>query len=57
MTPQYLDEGDDQPLTLCKTSANIKYGLWAGNKFPRVRSVDYSYAPGPCLGADATAPS
>mmetsp|Transcript_73099 Transcript_73099/g.123169 ORF Transcript_73099/g.123169 Transcript_73099/m.123169 type:complete len:569 (-) Transcript_73099:1552-3258(-) len=39
---QYVDDGDDQPLTLCKSTENIKYGLWCGNKFPRVRSVDYS---------------
>ena len=51
---QYVDDGDDQPLTLCKSTENIKYGLWCGNKFPRVRSVDYSYAPAPwCCGVRA----
>eukprot|EP00996_Jenningsia_fusiforme_P002729 NODE_354_length_2397_cov_50.243186_g329_i0.p1 GENE.NODE_354_length_2397_cov_50.243186_g329_i0~~NODE_354_length_2397_cov_50.243186_g329_i0.p1 ORF type:complete len:655 (+),score=145.10 NODE_354_length_2397_cov_50.243186_g329_i0:188-2152(+) len=39
---KYLDEGDDQPLTLCKESKSVKAGLWCGNKYPRVRSVDFS---------------
>eukprot|EP00992_Anisonema_acinus_P010303 TRINITY_DN6477_c0_g1_i2.p1 TRINITY_DN6477_c0_g1~~TRINITY_DN6477_c0_g1_i2.p1 ORF type:complete len:671 (-),score=152.04 TRINITY_DN6477_c0_g1_i2:117-2078(-) len=39
---KYLDEGDDQCLTLCKSNDDVKYGLWCGNKYPRVRSVDFS---------------
>lgn len=39
---KYLDEGDDLCLTLCKSNNDVKYGLWAGNKYPRVRSVDFS---------------
>eukprot|EP00998_Keelungia_sp_KM082_P006614 NODE_285_length_2141_cov_74.681231_g279_i0.p1 GENE.NODE_285_length_2141_cov_74.681231_g279_i0~~NODE_285_length_2141_cov_74.681231_g279_i0.p1 ORF type:complete len:657 (-),score=137.30 NODE_285_length_2141_cov_74.681231_g279_i0:98-2068(-) len=38
---KYLDEGDDQALTLCQSNSDIKYGLWCGNKLPRIRSVDF----------------
>eukprot|EP01006_Ploeotia_vitrea_P043203 TRINITY_DN66704_c5_g7_i1.p1 TRINITY_DN66704_c5_g7~~TRINITY_DN66704_c5_g7_i1.p1 ORF type:complete len:665 (-),score=76.92 TRINITY_DN66704_c5_g7_i1:2037-4031(-) len=45
---KYLDEGDDMALTLCQTNENdkvvpgsIKFGLWCGNKLPRIRTVDF----------------
>eukprot|EP00906_Rhabdomonas_costata_P018231 RCo026597 len=38
---KYVDEGDDQPLTLCKSNVDVKYGLWCGNRVARIRSVDF----------------
>lgn len=37
---QYVDQSDE-PLTLCKESTHLRFGLWAGNKVPRVKTVDF----------------
>eukprot|EP01065_Artemidia_motanka_P027586 TRINITY_DN32777_c0_g1_i1.p1 TRINITY_DN32777_c0_g1~~TRINITY_DN32777_c0_g1_i1.p1 ORF type:complete len:663 (+),score=225.00 TRINITY_DN32777_c0_g1_i1:66-2054(+) len=39
---QYVDRDDEMGMTLCKESSVVRYGLWAGDKRARHRSVDYN---------------
>eukprot|EP01059_Diplonema_ambulator_P024209 TRINITY_DN4006_c0_g1_i2.p2 TRINITY_DN4006_c0_g1~~TRINITY_DN4006_c0_g1_i2.p2 ORF type:complete len:459 (+),score=135.50 TRINITY_DN4006_c0_g1_i2:1863-3239(+) len=38
---KYVDRDEEQGITLCKENAALRYGLWAGDRRPRHRGVDY----------------
>eukprot|EP01064_Diplonema_japonicum_P039210 TRINITY_DN977_c5_g1_i1.p1 TRINITY_DN977_c5_g1~~TRINITY_DN977_c5_g1_i1.p1 ORF type:complete len:670 (+),score=158.51 TRINITY_DN977_c5_g1_i1:49-2010(+) len=38
---KYVDRDEEQGITLCKENKALRYGLWAGDRRPRHRGVDY----------------
>ncbi|KAJ9444245.1 Axonemal 84 kDa protein [Diplonema papillatum] len=38
---KYVDRDDDQGITLCQENEALRYGMWAGDRRPRHRGIDY----------------
>ena len=38
---KYIDQDEEQGITLCKENEALQYGLWAGDRRPRHRGIDY----------------
>ena len=38
---QYVDRDEETGITLCRESRTLRYGLWAGDRRPRHRGIDF----------------